>query len=90
MNCTVQFMSTAPARTPAELTVLSPLGTALAVAERLPQQAGAAFARPARDAFTTGLGPAMFTGAAIALVGVVSALLLAPRRIDSDESGDRS
>ncbi|WP_194236388.1 DHA2 family efflux MFS transporter permease subunit [Streptomyces acidicola] len=66
------------------------LGAALAVAERLPAQAGAAVARTARDAFTAGLGPAMFTGAAIATAGVVIALAFAPRRIHSDDSGDPS
>lgn len=46
--------------------------------------------RAARDAFTAGPGPAMFTGAAIALAGVVIALAFAPLRIHSDDSGDPS
>ncbi|MER5224546.1 DHA2 family efflux MFS transporter permease subunit [Streptomyces flaveus] len=63
------------------------LGAALTAAEQLPDRAGAAVARIARDAFTAGLGPAMFTGAAIAVIGVVIALALAPRRTNSDDSG---
>ncbi|GAA3824574.1 MFS transporter [Streptomyces phyllanthi] len=63
------------------------LGAALAAAEHLPSHAGTALARAARDAFTAGLGPSMFTGAAIAVVGFVVALVLAPRRTNSDDSG---
>ncbi|MFD4259789.1 DHA2 family efflux MFS transporter permease subunit [Streptomyces sp. NPDC058534] len=56
------------------------LGTALALAERLPGEAGAAFAEAARHAFVDGMGPAMFAGAAVTAAGAVLALLLAPSR----------
>lgn len=59
-----------------------------AVPVRTPAQA-LAVPGVARDAFTAGLGPAMFTGAGVALTGVGIALTLAPRRIKSDDSGDQ-
>lgn len=56
------------------------LGTALALAERLPGEAGTTFAKAARHAFVDGMGPAMFAGAGVTVTGVVLALLLAPTR----------
>ncbi|GHC94403.1 MFS transporter [Streptomyces violaceochromogenes] len=56
------------------------LGTALALAERLPGEAGASFAEAARRAFVDGMGPAMFAGAGVTAAGVLLALLLAPSR----------
>ncbi|MGN9761944.1 MFS transporter [Streptomyces sp. SD31] len=56
------------------------LGTALALAERLPGEAGTAFAEAARRAFVDGMGPAMFAGAGVTAAGVLLALLLAPSR----------
>ncbi|GGN89394.1 hypothetical protein GCM10011579_084190 [Streptomyces albiflavescens] len=69
---------------------VSPLVVGLDTTVLLPGQAGAAVAHTAREAFATGLGPAKFTGAAIAAAGVDTALTLAPRRIESDDSGDQS
>jgi MFS family permease len=56
------------------------LGTALALAEGLPGEAGASFAEAARRAFVDGMGPAMFAGAGVTAAGVLLALLLAPSR----------
>ncbi|WOT39028.1 DHA2 family efflux MFS transporter permease subunit [Streptomyces coeruleorubidus] len=56
------------------------LGTALALAERLPGEAGTAFAEAARHAFVDGMGPAMFAGAGVTAAGVLLALLLTPSR----------
>lgn len=56
------------------------LGTALALAERLPGEAGTAFAEAARQAFVDGMGPAMSAGAGVTAAGVLLALLLAPLR----------
>jgi EmrB/QacA subfamily drug resistance transporter len=55
-------------------------GSALAVAERLPGEAAAAFAEAARHAFVDGMGPAMSAGAGVTAAGVLLALLLAPSR----------
>lgn len=59
------------------------LGMALALAERLPGEATAAFADAARRAFVDGMGPAMAAGAAVTGLGVVLALVLAPARTTS-------
>jgi hypothetical protein len=56
------------------------LGAALALAERLPGEAGAAFAEATRRAFVDGMGPAMFAGAGVTAGCVLLALLLAPSR----------
>ncbi|MEU5226831.1 DHA2 family efflux MFS transporter permease subunit [Streptomyces toyocaensis] len=56
------------------------LGSALALAERLPGEAGPGLAEAARRAFVDGMGPAMFTGAGVTAAGVLLALLLAPSR----------
>ncbi|NGO12234.1 DHA2 family efflux MFS transporter permease subunit [Streptomyces sp. HC44] len=59
------------------------LGTALALAERLPGGAGEAFADAARWAFVDGMGPAMSAGAVVTALGVVIALVFAPARTAS-------
>ncbi|MGX1158489.1 EmrB/QacA subfamily drug resistance transporter [Streptomyces albogriseolus] len=56
------------------------LGTALALAEHLPGDAGTVFAEAARRAFVDGMGPAMAAGAGVTAAGVLLALLLAPSR----------
>lgn len=56
------------------------LGTVLALAERLPGEAGTAFAEAARRAFVDGMGPAMFAGAGVTAAGVLLAFVLAPTR----------
>ncbi|MCP9993707.1 hypothetical protein LUX09_29800 [Streptomyces albogriseolus] len=56
------------------------LGTALALAEHLPGDAGTVFAEAARRAFVDGMGPAMSAGAGVTAAGVLLALLLAPSR----------
>ncbi len=53
------------------------LRAALALAERLPGEAGAAFAEATRRAFVDGMGPAMFAGSGVTAAGVLLALLLA-------------
>ncbi|MEU6043310.1 DHA2 family efflux MFS transporter permease subunit [Streptomyces griseus] len=55
------------------------LGGALAVARELPGEAGEAFAEVARSAFVSGMAPSMFTGAAVAAVGIVVSVLLFPK-----------
>lgn len=71
------------------------VGTALAVAEKLPGETGAAFADAARRAFTDGMGPAMAAAVGVTAVGIAVALALAPsrptgsatdRRTNSEES----
>lgn len=52
---------------------------ALAVARELPGEAGEAFAELARSAFVSGMAPSMFTGAAVAAVGIVVSVLLFPK-----------
>ncbi|RSS66319.1 DHA2 family efflux MFS transporter permease subunit [Streptomyces sp. WAC06273] len=71
-----------PAPAPESLldSAMESLGTALALAERLPGEAGAVFAEAARHAFVDGMGPALFAGAGVTAVGVLLALLLAPSR----------
>ncbi|MFF7114737.1 DHA2 family efflux MFS transporter permease subunit [Streptomyces albogriseolus] len=56
------------------------LGTALALAEHLPGDAGTVFAEAARRAFVDGMGPAMAAGSGVTAAGVLLALLLAPSR----------
>ncbi|WP_413805563.1 DHA2 family efflux MFS transporter permease subunit [Streptomyces sp. OE57] len=55
------------------------VGAALAVAAELPARAGGAVASAARSAYVSGMGPSMFTGAAVAAVGIVVALVFFPR-----------
>ncbi|WP_406256923.1 DHA2 family efflux MFS transporter permease subunit [Streptomyces nigra] len=62
------------------------LGTALALAERIPSEAGTAFADAARRAFVDGMGPAMFAGAGVTATGVLLAFVLAPSR-NADTNG---
>lgn len=70
-------------------------GTALAVAEKLPGETGAAFADAARRAFTDGMGPATAAAVGVMALGIAAALALAPsrptgsatdRRTNSEES----
>lgn len=61
------------------------LGGALAVARELPGEAGEAFAELARSAFVSGMAPSMFTGAAVAAVGIVVSVLLFPKGRAGDE-----
>jgi MFS family permease len=65
------------------------LGTALALAERLPGEAAVSFAAAARRAFVDGMGPAMFTSAGVTAAGVLLALFLAPSR-GADPTGTTS
>ncbi|GGQ97136.1 hypothetical protein GCM10010280_51060 [Streptomyces pilosus] len=62
------------------------LGTALALAERIPGEAGTAFADAARRAFVDGMGPAMFAGAGVTAAGLLLAFVLAPSR-NADATG---
>ncbi|MEU0170321.1 DHA2 family efflux MFS transporter permease subunit [Streptomyces iakyrus] len=56
------------------------LGTALALADRLPGEAGATLADVARRGFVDGMGPAMVAGAVVTALGTVVALAMAPAR----------
>ncbi|MFD5141743.1 DHA2 family efflux MFS transporter permease subunit [Streptomyces sp. NPDC058401] len=55
------------------------VGAAFAVAAQLPAQAGQALAEAARSAYVSGMAPAMFTGAGVAIAGIAVALFLFPR-----------
>ncbi|MFF1410393.1 DHA2 family efflux MFS transporter permease subunit [Streptomyces sp. NPDC058289] len=55
------------------------VGAAFAVAGQLPAQAGQALAEAARSAYVSGMAPAMFTGAGVAIAGIAVALFLFPR-----------
>ncbi|MPZ68101.1 MAG: DHA2 family efflux MFS transporter permease subunit [Actinobacteria bacterium] len=54
------------------------VGTALAVAGRLPADAGSALAATARSAFVDGMGSAVLVGAGVALAGALVALRFLP------------
>ncbi|WP_203723038.1 DHA2 family efflux MFS transporter permease subunit [Streptomyces coelicoflavus] len=66
------------------------VGAALAVAEKLPGQAGTAFAEAARSAYVSGMAPAMFTGAAVAATGILVAVLLFPKGRSADAGAPKS
>ncbi|MFD9355188.1 DHA2 family efflux MFS transporter permease subunit [Streptomyces sp. NPDC060031] len=55
------------------------VGAAFAVAGQLPAQAGQALAEAARSAYVSGMAPAMFTGAGVAVAGIAISLLLFPK-----------
>jgi EmrB/QacA subfamily drug resistance transporter len=61
------------------------LGTALAIAQRLPGDAGPGLARAARAAFVDGIGPAALAGVGVAVLGLLVALFLAPRHHSEEE-----
>ncbi|MDV9169083.1 DHA2 family efflux MFS transporter permease subunit [Streptomyces sp. W16] len=56
------------------------VGSALQVAQQLPGSAGTKLAEAAREAFVSGMHPAMFTGAGVAAAGILVALALFPRK----------
>ncbi|MFF7844056.1 DHA2 family efflux MFS transporter permease subunit [Streptomyces ossamyceticus] len=62
------------------------VGTALALAERIPGEAGTSFADAARRAFVDGMGPAMFAGAGVTAAGMLLAFVLTPSR-NADATG---
>ncbi|MDX3308099.1 DHA2 family efflux MFS transporter permease subunit [Streptomyces sp. ME08-AFT2] len=64
------------------------VGTALAIAEKLPGETGAAVADAARRAFTDGMGPAMAAAVGVTAVGIAVALAFAPSR-PTDPATDR-
>ena len=59
---------------------LGGIGGALAFADRLPGQAGAAFADVAKESFIHGMNAAVAVGAGVAAVGAVLTMLLLPSR----------
>ncbi|MEU1574519.1 hypothetical protein ABZ519_25845 [Streptomyces collinus] len=62
------------------------VGTALALAERIPGEAGTSFADAARRAFVDGMGPAVFAGAGVTAAGILLAFVLTPSR-NADATG---
>jgi EmrB/QacA subfamily drug resistance transporter len=69
---------------------LGGIGGALAVAGRLPADAGAAFAGAAREAFIHGMDTTVAVGAGVAALGAVLSLLILPGRGENPSEPDQT
>jgi EmrB/QacA subfamily drug resistance transporter len=68
---------------------LGGIGGALAVAARLPEQAGAAFADTAKEAFIHGMDTTVAVGSGVAALGAVLAMLLLPSRRENPAKSEQ-